>query len=267
MDTKAYISTGILELYTLGALNSEETIEVEEVIKKYPEVRHEYNNIQKTIYFSTSAVLKTTSERVKADLLNKINKKSGEKTYSFEGPSVKERNNTYRYLIAASFAFLLLSLIVNYFLWSRLNDAKNQIAILNDQKKLMVQEFEAVNRKLAQTSLDINILSDRNYKVINLKGLEKSPSSDVVTFWNPDTKKVYVKVENLPIPPSNKQYQLWALCNGKPINAGMIDIDPFDKTLHPMKDIEDAQAFAITLEPKGGSVNPTMSEMYVMGSI
>jgi anti-sigma-K factor RskA len=47
----------------------------------------------------------------------------------------------------------------------------------------------------------------------------------------------------------------------------MIDIDPFDKTLHPMKDIEDAQAFAITLEPKGGSVNPTMSEMYVMGSI
>ncbi len=47
----------------------------------------------------------------------------------------------------------------------------------------------------------------------------------------------------------------------------MMDVDPSDKTLHPMKEIEDAQAFAITLEPKGGSVNPTTSEMYVMGSI
>jgi len=267
LDPKEYISSGILELYVTGALISKESIQVEEVIKKYPEVRDEYNNIQKTFYLSASAVLKSPSEKVKSALLDKINKKPVTKIPSFEVSSSKEKNNTYRYLMAASAAFLLLSLVVNYFLWSKLNEAKSQIAILNDQKKVMVQEYEAVNRKLTQTSQDMKIMTDRNYKMVNLKGLEKSPSSDVVAFWNPDTKKVYVKVENLPVPPPNKQYQLWALSNGKPIDAGMMDVDPSDKNLHPMKDIEDAQAFAITLEPKGGSVNPTMSEMYVMGQL
>ena len=268
MDPKEYISTGILELYTLGALNFEESIEVEEVINKYPEVRDEYNNIQKTIYLSASVVLKTPSEKVKSDLLNKIIKKPVTQIPSLVESSPEEKNKTFNYLMAASLAFLLLSLVANYFLWSNLNEAKNQIAILNDQKKVMVQEYEAVNKKLAQSSLDMKIMADRNYKLVNLKGLEKSPSSNVVAFWNPDTKKVYVQIENLPIPPSNKQYQLWALSNGKPIDAGiMTEVDPSDKTLHPMKDIEAAQAFAITLEPKGGSVNPTMSEMYLIGSV
>jgi len=34
-----------------------------------------------------------------------------------------------------------------------------------------------------------------------------------------------------------------------------------------MKDIENATAFAITLEADGGSKTPTIEEMYVMGLI
>jgi len=34
-----------------------------------------------------------------------------------------------------------------------------------------------------------------------------------------------------------------------------------------MKNIPKAQAFAITLEKKGGSVTPTLSAMYVMGKV
>jgi anti-sigma-K factor RskA len=34
-----------------------------------------------------------------------------------------------------------------------------------------------------------------------------------------------------------------------------------------MKDIGQAQAFAITLEPAGGSASPTLNQMYVMGNI
>ncbi len=103
--------------------------------------------------------------------------------------------------------------------------------------------------------------------MIDIKGLEKSPGSNVLAFWNPETKKIYVEVMSLPVPPPDKQYQLWALSNGKPIDAGVMDVDPSDKSLHEMKSMEDAQAFAITLEPKGGSVNPTMDEMYVMGNV
>ncbi|MDQ3020655.1 MAG: anti-sigma factor [Bacteroidota bacterium] len=269
MNTKEYIGSGILELYASGMLTESESKQVEEIIKKYPEVKDEYEYIQKTIYLSISNNLKTPSKKVKAEILNNIANRQD----SFESnlntvtePSVK-KSDTYRYLMAASIAFLLLSLGANFFLWNKLNVAKNEIALLSEQKKIIVQEYEAVSRKLGKASMDMEIMEDRNYKMVDLKGLEKSPSSHVVAFWNPDTKKVYVEVKNLPMPPPDKQYQLWALSNGKPIDAGVMDVDPSDKSLHEMKSMQDAQAFAITLEPKGGSVNPTMDQMYAMGKI
>lgn len=268
MNTSEYISSGILELYAAGLLSETESKKVEEAIRKSPEVKSEYEKIQKTLYLSSVPKLKSPSAGVKSSLLKKIQSDNLKTTV----PPQKEltpqyQRGSYRYLMAASIAFLLLSLAANFFLWTRLKDAKTEIAVLTDKNKIMVQEFEAVNQKLNTASKDMEIMKDRHYKMVDLKGLDKSPSSNVVAFWNPDSKKVYVEVKNLPVPPPDKQYQLWAISNGKPVDGGVMDVDPSDKSLHEMKSMDDAQAFAITLEPKGGSVNPTMDQMYVMGAL
>lgn len=269
MNSKEYISSGILELYAAGMLNESEMADVERMMRNNPEVKSELEYIQKALLVSLSTRFKSPSPKVKIDILNKINKSKDydDKPFLKREASVYKAKNKYSYLLAASVAFLILSLGANYFLLNKLKDANREIAVLNDQRKIMVQDFEAVNRKLDKTSHDMQIVSDRNYKLIDLRGLEKSPSSSVLAFWNPGTRKVYVEVLNLPVPPANKQYQLWALSNGKPIDAGVMDVDPADKTLHEMKNIDDAQAFAITLEPKGGSINPTLDEMYAMGKL
>lgn len=261
MNIKEYISSGILELYASGSLSESENNEVEKLIKKNPEIRTELEKIQKTIYLSANYSLKTPHDRVKSKIFHKI-----KNTKSQPADDSKPGRN-YSYLIAASIAFLLLSLATNFFLWNKLNQAKNEIAVLSDQKKIIVQEYESVNRKLDKVSSDMEIMKDRGYKMVDLKGLEKSPGSNVLAFWNPKTKKVYVGVMSLPVPPPDKQYQLWAISNGKPVDAGVMNVDPSDNSLHEMKSMEDAQAFAITLEPKGGSINPTMDEMYVMGEV
>ncbi len=61
------------------------------------------------------------------------------------------------------------------------------------------------------------------------------------------------------------QYQLWAIADGKPVNAGMYTEEKDSKIA--LANIPKAQAFAITLEKKGGSPVPTMENMYVMGEI
>ena len=267
MDLKEYISSGIIELYASGNLNEHEAAEVEKYIRKHQEVRSEYEKIQQALYITTAVNLITPSSKVRESILNRIKEDGNniletQKTINYQGSY-----NKYKYLMAASIVFFLMSLSVNFFLLSKLNDAKKEIAVLSDQKKIMVQENESVNRKLGMESKDMEILKDRNYKMAELKGLEMSPNSNVIAFWNPETKKLYAGVMNLPVPPPGKQYQLWALSNGKPVDAGVMDVDPSDKSLHEMKSTEDAQAFAVTLEPKGGSINPTMDQMYVMGKI
>lgn len=267
MNIQEYISSGIIESYAAGHLTEKENAEVESNLRKFPGIRTEYEKIQEIIYLTVSSNPKIPSSGVRDSLLNKVNN-AGKSIYNNDRRvNYRKSDNLYRYLMAACIVFFLISLAVNIYLLNKLSDAKREIAVLSDQKKIMVQENEAVTRKLSSASKDMEIMKDRNYKMIDLKGLEKSPGSNVLAFWNPQTGKVYIGVINLPVPPPDKQYQLWALSNGKPIDAGVMDVDPSDKSLHEMKSMEDAQAFAVTLEPKGGSVNPTMDQMYVMGKI
>ena len=66
--------------------------------------------------------------------------------------------------------------------------------------------------------------------------------------------------------PADKQYQLWALKDGQPIDMGVFDpVTPEDGLLE-MGRVPGADAFAVTLEPRGGSANPTLEEMYVYGT-
>jgi anti-sigma-K factor RskA len=84
-------------------------------------------------------------------------------------------------------------------------------------------------------------------------------------MWDTKTKEVYLTTNKLPAPPQDMQYQLWAIADGKPVSAGMYSDDKDARIA--LSTIENAQAFAITLEKKGGSEEPTMENMYVMGGV
>ena len=88
---------------------------------------------------------------------------------------------------------------------------------------------------------------------------KKAPGKSMVVMWNKTTGNVYVNNIQLPTTPTNKQYQLWALKDGKPIDLGVFDVN---SNLQNMKIIYGAQAFAVTLENKGGSPTPHLEELY-----
>ena len=67
----------------------------------------------------------------------------------------------------------------------------------------------------------------------------------------------------LPAAPADRQYQLWAMVNGKPVDMGIISKD---SVFNAMKQVQNATAFAITLEPLGGKPAPT-GDMLVLGSV
>ena len=85
-------------------------------------------------------------------------------------------------------------------------------------------------------------------------------------YWNTESKDVYLLVNKLPKPVPDKQYQLWAIVDGKPVDAGIFDMRE-GISFVKLKTIPKAEAFAITLEKKGGSATPTMDAMYVMGKV
>jgi anti-sigma-K factor RskA len=83
-----------------------------------------------------------------------------------------------------------------------------------------------------------------------------------------NTKEIYIDPSNLPEAPEGKQYQFWAIVDGKPVNGGIITTEINGKKVHvqKMKSFGSAQAFAVSIEDAGPE-KPVPSEVVAMGKM
>ena len=104
-------------------------------------------------------------------------------------------------------------------------------------------------------------------KPVTLKGTPNHPNALATIYFDTESNEAYLMVNNMPAAPSDKQYQLWAIIDGKPVDAGVFNSSGDTSRLQKMGRFENAQAFAVTVERVGGSPTPSMETMVVIGSI
>jgi cbb3-type cytochrome oxidase subunit 3 len=169
--------------------------------------------------------------------------------------------NGWKWVAAAS---IILLAGVAYWAFST-NGKYQNLQQANAELKNQLEQSTARQAELDKTA---QTLQSPFLKTATLQGTANSPGSFANVYWDSTTKDVWLLVNNMPAPVSAKQYQLWALLNGKPIDLGVIEPNIWQKKLLvKMKNVQGAEAFAITLEPQGGSPSPTMEKMYVMGKL
>ncbi|MCX2576212.1 anti-sigma factor [Pedobacter sandarakinus] len=281
-NLKAYIESGVLELYVLGDLSPEETLQVEEMIAKHSEVRDEVAAIELTIesYAMQNAV--EPSREVETKLFQKLGISDELRNGDVEPAAQAEakvvtldssdgKMRTLRFALVACVALLLMSTGALFITYSRLTDAKDQIASLNIDK----EKFAGTVSKLEYDNRGLNNMVEMNeskeWATISMQGQAYSPKSKMNVYWNKKDKSVLINYVAMDLPKTDAQheYQLWALVNGKPVSLGVfgkIDAEGSD-VVQKMQMIEEAQAFAVTIEPMGGSINPTMEKLTVMGGV
>jgi anti-sigma-K factor RskA len=171
--------------------------------------------------------------------------------------------------LAASFA---IATIVGLWSWrnARLeSDAlKNQIAVVQTQSDQLRNQLSKENDKVYELARINQAIRSPNSRTIELAGQEVAPSSTANIFW--DTKgSQWVVAANLPPAPEGKVYQLWFVTAEAKISAGLIKTDTQGHAFTVIdvpKNLTNLAAAAITLEPAGGSAQPTMP-IYTVGKI
>ncbi|SFI78405.1 anti-sigma factor [Myroides guanonis] len=275
MNTKEYISSGIIESYILGLASQEEAGILECVMKNNAEVKKAFEESQLIFEKLATAQAITPPTELKAKIWDKINEgvnsenlvlneKGKSETTDLDDNIIEEStlntflsNNWKNYTIAASFLFLV-SFGGNVFWMKKQNKKENEIEKLQINMKLQSVALQKAEEKW-------DMLSNPDIKAITLNGVAEHTGSKAMVFWNEKTKEVYLNAENLPKVSKGMQYQLWAIVDGKPISAGLYTENSDSVT--PLSIIERAQNFAITLEKEGGSESPTMENMYVIGAV
>ncbi|MBC7398840.1 MAG: anti-sigma factor [Mucilaginibacter sp.] len=266
---KTFIESGILELYVLGDVSLAEKQQVEAMVQKHPVVKAELEEMEKALesYAFANAIQPSNSQRTKIlnSLVTNLADDSTFKSKKEEAIVVtmpaQQTNNFYKYAFAASLALLIGSAVGMYNLNNQLQQKKEELVAMNTQN----QRF---SKTVGYMDEQLGIYRDTSYKVLRLKGTKNLPTGNVLVVWNPAKKKVMLDLKTLDMPVNDKdhQYQLWALVAGKPVDLGVFDKlnnDMLD--MKQMKSVALAQAFAVTREPRGGSINPTMSEMMLIG--
>jgi anti-sigma-K factor RskA len=269
-DLKAYIESGILELYVLGDVTPEERLQVEMMASKHPVIKAELDEIERSmqLFAEDNAVEppEHLRDRVLGSILTNLadDRTFDRKPVEPQGrvvalPSAKS-NNFYKYAFAACLALLLASIVALISVYSRLQQSNIELATLQTDKQHFANTVNLLDEQL-------QVFRDSSFRFIKLQGTPHAPSAVITIAWSPSKQKVLIDMASVRMPVNDKdhQYQLWALVKGKPVDLGVFDKEPDSTNMKEMKSIASADHFAVTLEPRGGSVSPNMDQMMVIG--
>jgi len=269
-DIKAYIESGILELYVLGDVTPEEKRQVEEIAAKHPAIKAELGEIERSMELYAEANAVEPAADLRERILNSIvTNYADDSTFDeqSEYPAAKVARITpagvytfYKYAFAACLVLLLVSIAGLVSMYNRLQESNNQIASL----QLNNQHFA---NTVSLKDGELEVLQDASFRFLKLYGTANTPQSQVTVAWSPVKKKVWIDMRSLKMPANDAghQYQLWALVGKKPVDLGVFDKAVDSTDMKEMKSTAYADAFAVTLEPRGGSASPTMDKMMVIG--
>ncbi|MRX70007.1 Anti-sigma-K factor rskA [Flavobacterium resistens] len=262
MEAQEYIESGLLELYVYGLLTEKENIEITELAKKNPEVDAEIISIEKAIVALSSSFAPFHSvanfEKIKARLELKHGKVV----------DMKPASNWSQYVGWAAAVLLLLGLGYQTL---ELTKTKEAISTVGTEKNKIERDFAFLSQQNKETEKSLNIVRDIKNTGVTLGGQAVSPTSFAKVYWNKETKTTYIDAAGLPKPPKGMVYQVWALKLSPvltPTSIGLLsDFEGNSNKIFAVDRTNEAEAFGITLEPAGGSLTPTMTQLYTLGKV
>lgn len=272
MNIEEYISSGILEAYALGSLSSEEMKEVEAMLAKYPEIKAELNSIELAFEDMAMASAQAPKRDLKASILDMIEEEAPvvkPQPQAVPKPEPKvvqmQPSPVWKYAVAASVSLAIVSgyLAFDYRAkWQNSSQAYAQLLANNSQ---MAEQYNQVNQQLGNLENDLAVLTNPDFRRIDMAGTENAKDSYASVFWNQATQALYLNINSLKELAQDQQYQLWAIVDGVPVDAGVFDWNA--EGLIRMKNMSKSAAFAVTIEPRGGSENPSLELMQVIGNV
>lgn len=256
--------SGLLELYAMGISSPEETQIVEHHLEQFPELKQELNDIEISLEKYAQANAIQPSSAVKEKLFKEVFPESTENENKTATVIPINRRSVsvpfYKLIAAASVLLLIGSIVLNYNFYHKYHHADNELQIA-------LQKMEQQQQSNQAMSQDLDVVTNKYAQPVVLKGTPIAPDAVAKIFWMKNTGDVYINPTNLPKAPAGKQYQLWGIVDGKPVNGGMIITDKGIYHIQKMQSFGKAEAFAITLEKAGGSPTPTMDQMVVIAKM
>ena len=260
MNIREYISSGILELYVAGALSEAESREVSRVLREFPEVREEVEEIEK-------AIMSLSGKMAPSDARSVLLSLKGQLALQDAKRRIRSRMNWTVYLGWAASFILLIGL---FMLFQKNQVLRSEVTSLQIERNQFQKTLVDARNDAEKTRELLTILRNKDILRVPLQGQKVAPHADVIAYFDKEKNDLYIDAKDLPVPPRGMVYQVWSLKMNPlvPTSIGLLDKFEDNKDrIFSLKNANSSEGFGITLEPEGGSETPTMERLYSLGTV
>jgi anti-sigma-K factor RskA len=131
---------------------------------------------------------------------------------------------------------------------------------VNDLKKQRDSLFTAATSLRTQDSLAralFSVFNEKNSSIVTLANTTQDQPMTHRVYFSREQQMIYVMKESLPPLEKGKIYELWLIKgSAPPVPVGTFDINSLEHIYSFKAPSADADAFAISIEPEGGSKSP-----------
>lgn len=268
MDNQTF--TELASAYVLGALSPEERKSFEKELSSI--TTEQKDELRQLLLVSESLNLageeQSAGSHVKEEIFRVIAAKEMTKSKAGNESSIFEK-------IAAFFGLdkPALSLVVSFVLLFSTIGISFYASSLYDELELTQRQLALVENEFESQQRVISVLYSPQLTFVDLGGTDADPEGYGKVMWCQKDKFGVIQLANLSNIPDDKDYQLWVIKEGveAPISAGVFNIENrpggtiyIDELVETDRSL--INAFAVSIEPKGGMPQPT-GDIVLLGAI
>lgn len=264
----------LISAYALGALDDEEKRQLEGHLKRgCPECQAALAEmLEVTALLAATVEEKAPPVYLKSRILEQIRGPQPAAVRvvkdALDEVTASALEKSRRFWVGVSGALALASIVLAFFFTRQISQLENDLAAMQTQAQLNAQMVNDLQLRLQEKERILNVVQSPKVQLVELRGLEPAPAAAGKVFWSSAEKKAVFIAQNLPTPAADQDYQLWIIRGGQPIDAGVFAVDEQGTgvTIFNITEEQDVNAFAVTLEKKGGVPAP-QGAMYLLGTI
>jgi anti-sigma-K factor RskA len=169
----------------------------------------------------------------------------------FETPTPRTHPERPWYLYASIVLGVLLIIALTIFV--------NQLVATTGTQDKKIADLQS---NLQANQEFLNILQAERLEMVALSGATAGSTISGRVLWDPAKRNALLQIAGLPAESDGNQYQLWILKDKKRYSAGLFDVTAGQRSVKrlvqlPVGERQEFEGFEVTMEPKGGSNQPT----------
>ncbi len=266
MNEEEIIASGILELYVCGSLSENDTHEVEAALQKFPNLKKEIEIIEASLITLAENVSPPFSSIVWTYILNAIRPAKNK-----DIKTIGTNEKSFNWAGVSGWAAAILLLGGLFWAMNQKNSLEQEVDFTTTENAELEDQLQTTEKELLETENILAVLRNDAFNTVNLPGNKAvAPEASAKVFYNKEEGIAYIDSKGLPKAPEGKVYQVWSLVMEPltPSSMGLLEeLSSVQQNLYKFEKFPIAEGFGITLEPAGGSETPTLSQLYVLGTV